>query len=415
MATILFCWELGGGLGHVAPYLTFANELARHGHRLIFALRQSGKAARLLQQTGHTYLQAPLPGDRPVSPVRLPCTYPHILYNSGYHDPATLLGLVRAWRALFTAVRPDLIIGEHAPTALLASWGLRIKRITMGNGFSLPPDIYPLPNLRDWLDIDEARLRRDEDRVCDTINQVLRALKASPLERVSQLFHTDANILRTLKEFDPYARYRPDIVYWGTHPGPPGDEPPWPAGTHPRVFAYLKPSTLVPEILHKLAQLRVSSVVVCDRISNQLRERYADSCLHIVSNPMDMRQIAGECDVAVLNAGLNSTINLLMAGKPILLLPLTLEQYLTAKNVERLGAGLDISRLRGQPLADAIDQFLASRSYAKAAMAFADRYRSSPAQLSGESLHEQLERVLADHHASSSESGVNGHASTTTP
>lgn len=407
MATILFCWELGGGLGHVAPYLTLVNELSLRGHRLIFALRQSGKAARLLQQAGHSYLQAPLPGDRPLNPVRLPCSYPHILYNSGYHDPATLLGLVRAWRALFTAVRPDLLICDHAPTALLASRGLHIKRITMGNGFCLPPDIYPLPNLRDWLGIDEARLRRDEDRVLETINRVLRVLKVSPLERVSHLFHTDANILRTLKEFDPYARYRPEAEYWGTHPGPPGDEPPWPSGTQPRVFAYLKPSTLVPEILHKLAQLGVSSIIFCDRISKQLHERYADSCLRIVSKPLDMRRVAGECDAAILNATLNSTINLLIAGKPILLLPLTLEQYLTARSVEHLGAGLDISRLRGEPLADVIDRFLASRSYAEAATAFANRYRSFPMRLDGESLHEQLERVLTDRHASRSGTDMN--------
>lgn len=394
MATILFCWELGGGLGHVAPYLTFTNELARRGHRLVFALRQSGKAARLLQQTGHTYLQAPLPGDRPIKPVRLPCTYPHILYNSGYHDPATLLGLVRAWRALFTAVRPDLIICEHAPTALLASQGLRIKRITMGNGFCLPPDIYPLPNLRDWLDIDEARLRRDEDRVRDTINQMLGILKVNPLERISQLFDTDANILRTIKELDPYAQHRSGAEYWGTHPGPAGDEPAWPAGARPRVFAYLKPSMLVPEILHKLAQLEVSSVVVCDGISRKLLDRYAGSSLHIATKPVDMRCIGEGCDAAILNANLNSTINLLMAGKSILLLPLVLEQYLTARSVERLGAGLDVSRLRGQSLADAIDRFLSSTHYAEAAAEFANRHRSSHMQLGGERLYEKLKYIL---------------------
>lgn len=64
-ATILFCWELGGGLGHVVAYLKFADELSHRGHRLVYALRQTGKVARLLQQAGHTYLQAPLPDDRP--------------------------------------------------------------------------------------------------------------------------------------------------------------------------------------------------------------------------------------------------------------------------------------------------------------------------------------------------------------
>jgi UDP:flavonoid glycosyltransferase YjiC (YdhE family) len=394
MATILFCWELGGGLGHVAPYLTFANELSHRGHRLIFALRQTGKAARLLQQTGHTYLQAPLPGDGPTNPVRLPCTYPHILYNSEYHDPATLLGLVRTWRALFTAVRPDSIICQHAPTALLASRGLRIKRITMGSGFCLPPDIYPLPNLRDWLDIDEARLRRDEDGVRDTINRVLGALKVGSLERISQLFDTDANILRTLKEFDPYAQHRPEAEYWGTHPGLGGDEPVWPAGHRPRIFAYLKPSPLVPEILDKLSQLGISGIVVCDGISKKIRDRYTDSSLRIAGRPLDMRRVAGECDAAILNATLNSTVHLLMVGKPILMLPLTLEQYLTARSVEQLGAGLDISRLRGEPLVEAVGNFLASRRYAERHNGVCRPLPISPVQQSSEPLHERFERGL---------------------
>ncbi len=39
MAKILFTWELGGGLGHVVPYLGVIAGLQHRGHRVAFALR----------------------------------------------------------------------------------------------------------------------------------------------------------------------------------------------------------------------------------------------------------------------------------------------------------------------------------------------------------------------------------------
>jgi hypothetical protein len=37
--TILFCWELGGGLGHLMQMLPLADDLVKSGHRVFVALR----------------------------------------------------------------------------------------------------------------------------------------------------------------------------------------------------------------------------------------------------------------------------------------------------------------------------------------------------------------------------------------
>ena len=389
MATILFCWELGGGLGHVAPYLKLADELVRRDHRIEFALRETAATGRLLRQHGYSYMQAPIPvGRRPG--IRLPCTYAHVLYNSGYDDAASLLGLIRAWRALFRAVRPDLLIGEHAPTALLASLGLPFKRVTIGNGFALPPDAYPLPNLRSWLSTDIERLRKEENIVCETTNRVLAALKAPMLDHIGALFRTNGNFLRAIQEVDPYERPKP-AEYWGTPLTTTGHNPEWPNGRGPRVFAYLKPSSLVVPLFKKLAQLGAPTLAVSSGLPKSVEDRYSSETLRF-SPPVNMREAVEQCDVAIHNSNLNSAVQMLLAGKPMLLMPLTLEHYLTARKVESLGIGVDISQLRGTEFDNTIERFFSTRSYGDAAAAFAKRYDG----FDPDALQEKLAAKLAE-------------------
>src|SRR5207247_8636282 len=40
MATVLFAWELGGGLGHMMQMAPLARALVRRGHRVYAALRE---------------------------------------------------------------------------------------------------------------------------------------------------------------------------------------------------------------------------------------------------------------------------------------------------------------------------------------------------------------------------------------
>lgn len=283
---------------------------------------------RLLHRHGYSYMQAPIPvGRRPG--IQLPCTYAHVLYNSGYDDAASLLGLIRAWRTLFRAVRPDLLIGEHAPTALLASLGLPFKRVTIGNGFALPPDACPLPNLRSWLSRDIERLRKEENIVCETMNRALATLKAPVLEHIGALFRTDGNFLRAIQEVDPYERPK-STKYWGTPLTTTATAQSGQMDEGSRVFAYLKPSPLVAPLFKKLTQLGVPTLAVSSGLPKSLEDRYSSETLRF-SPPVNMRETVEQCDVAIHNSNLNSAVQMLLAGKPMLLMPLTLEHYLTAR------------------------------------------------------------------------------------
>ena len=61
-----------------------------------------------------------------------------LLARAGMDDPEIVAAMVRGWRQLIDAVRPNLVIADFAPFLLLATRG-RLPTMAVGNGFTLPP------------------------------------------------------------------------------------------------------------------------------------------------------------------------------------------------------------------------------------------------------------------------------------
>src|SRR5215207_9183305 len=120
VATILLAWELGGGSGHLMQLMPIARSLARRGHRVHAALRDLSKAPAVFGPGVVRFLQAPYKSSPPRIEMRRPKTMAHIFHNTGFADVDELAALCEAWRGLFDLVRPDLILCDHSPTALLA-------------------------------------------------------------------------------------------------------------------------------------------------------------------------------------------------------------------------------------------------------------------------------------------------------
>ena len=52
MASIVFCWELGFGRGHIAPHISLATALMERGHEVLFALKEVDQAEEILGPYG---------------------------------------------------------------------------------------------------------------------------------------------------------------------------------------------------------------------------------------------------------------------------------------------------------------------------------------------------------------------------
>ena len=392
MARVLLAWELGGGLGHLTNYLPIAKGLVEEGHQLFAALRDLSRAEDVFAGIEVSFLQAPIRTrsvERRFRPIR---TFAHILHSVGFGDFRELRALAEAWRHLYRYVRPDLIIFDHSPTALLAARGWDTKKAVMGTGFYCPVDEYPLRDLRGWARNDLEQLRRDEDLVLAHANRVLDSWGQMPLDRLSQLYHqVDENFLTTLKELDHY-RDRENARYWGAWPNIGGKAPVWPKGSGKRIYAYLKPFPALPGLLALLNELRCSTLIYVDGINTKVQRRFQSATLRFENERLDLHQVGQECDLAILNGTHGTTAAMLLAGKPALHVPLYLEQALNGAAVARLGAGLSASPRRPEQIAVKLMNLLGSKKHAVAAREVAERY----ATVEQEHLIDQVMQRVAD-------------------
>ena len=392
MATILFAWELGGGLGHMMQILPLARALVKRGHRVYVVLREVAEAEAVFAGTGVCYLEAPhyRPGGR-AAPFAVTRNFAHLLANVGWHDDRKLFALMCAWANLYALIKPDLVVFDHSPTALLASRGLPMRRAVIGSGFCVPPDESPWPPFRRPAEGegDAARLAADEAGIRDRANRMLRHWGKEPLERLGQLYsQTDETFLTTFAELEQYPSRR-EAKYWGPVLPEGGAEPRWPQESRPltpalspgyrgegerRVFAYLKRFAGLPELLSLLSDKKLPTVVYVDGIDAATRRKFESPSLRFERERVDLVRAAAECDLAILHAGQGATAAMLLAGKPVLQLPIVLEQRMTADAVVRLGAGERAAPTDPAAVGEKLNSMLASDRYAEAARLFAAKY-----------------------------------------
>jgi UDP:flavonoid glycosyltransferase YjiC (YdhE family) len=87
-----------------------------------------------------------------------------------------------------------------------------------------------------------------------------------------------------------------------------------------------------------------------------------------------MKQAAAECDAALCHSGSGTASSLLLGGRPMLLLPMHVEQYLFARRVVGLGAGIMADGVAGTDYRGFIERLLGDPSYAKCAQRFAQAH-----------------------------------------
>ena len=124
-----------------------------------------------------------------------------------------------------------------------------------------------------------------------------------------------------------------------------------------------------------------------------LRRFHAPS-LRFEHRPLDLKQVASQCDLAILNGNHGTTISMLLAGKPTLQIPVFLEQTLNAVTVKRLGAGLIASSSRPPDIFQKVSDMLDSDRYAEAARRFAAKHAEFDPQVQIAAALDRIEELL---------------------
>jgi UDP:flavonoid glycosyltransferase YjiC (YdhE family) len=296
--------------------------------------------------------------------------YSEMIMRYGYLAPEMLLPQLRAWRQIIQDAAPDLVITDHAPTALLAARSLGLVTARIGTGFCCPPVEDPEPPLMSWRRADAARAAESAHIVLAAINGALEAVGAPPLAALSQMHRADEDFVTTYAGLDHYAQRA--TPRWGVILGAEGgDTPQWPTGRGPRVFAYLKaglPQTDV--LLRALRRKQCTALIYCPGLSAAQRANFERAGLRFAERPLDIDAATASCDLVICGGGHGTVCAALLAGKPLLIAPYLTEQGITSHNVEALGAGL--SALMGQEghYGSLLTRLLMEPGFARAAQAF---------------------------------------------
>jgi UDP:flavonoid glycosyltransferase YjiC (YdhE family) len=369
MSNICLCWELGAGSGHCANLLPIGKHLVDRGHVVTIVARSTGTAARVFKNTGVNVIEAPCSeqateGNDPAA------SYPSILLNCGFSDRAALANSASQWRELFERIKPQITVFEHSPTALLASRWIDCKRVLIGTGFTNPPDIFPMP---EFTLSEFGRSAIDELKALANINSILAENGLPELGRLGQLFsEVDDTLLTTYQELDHYPARSP-ATYSGCWALPEGVAPIWPQGAGRKVFCYLP---MVSHAAPLIAALAASGLRVLAYIPGDagIQALFNGKQISIVSEPLNLAQVACQCDFAVTNGSAGTTAFLLQEGVPVLVVPGHIEQQILGQRVAELGAGTWANPWNPRAVADGIADMLRNPSYRDSAKAFAKKY-----------------------------------------
>lgn len=309
-----------------------------------------------------------------VGPPRFenPLNFGQILSNSGYADLRALRPLIEAWRERIADA--GAVVANVAPAAHIAARTLGVPSFEVSQGFHVPPPVFPTPALRHWQAAPRAALEAADREVLDAINAVFTDFNSKPISTLGELFHGRTALL-TYPELDVYPERGPADYFGVPRAGEGSAAPAWPPGRGPRVFAYVyRYAQHLERLLDALAAADCPTLMLCRDLDPALRAKHERGPLHLAAQPMAVSRLLPAADLVVCHGSHQMTAEALLAGKPLLLLPTHLEQFLITARVVRLGAGLGIALDTAEPDFKAALAELQEPGYRQKAEDFARRY-----------------------------------------
>lgn len=345
MKRIVFCWELGGNYGHITGFIALQRRLQLQGIEVFFILRNLRYSGLLDPQAHGRCLQAPRP--RIVVQEREAWSYADMLAQLGYDDEHVLHDYLAAWRALLLDLQPDLVLVDHAPTALLAAHSLGSPAAALGTGFVNPPAGAEFPL---YSPLRPAPQPRIDHALLPVINRVLHGFGAAPLGELGDLLRRGPVFLGTLPELDHYGP-RADAEYWGPlFSADIGDRVQWPRAAQTRIFAYLTPRMAnLPLVLDALVQLPGHKAVHIGGLAGDEIQRYQRSDITVLPAPVQMGPLLSEVDLVITQGGMGVSSQCFLAGVRQVVIPTQMEQRMLARRLVQQGLAYAIDPQQERP------------------------------------------------------------------
>lgn len=346
MAKIVLAWELGADLGHISRLDALAKRLQQKGHSVTLALSSASELQRLYPENSsplYKVVSAPQWPDKPLKLSREPANLSEILLALGYYKHDALMQRVQRWQQVFSSLTPNLIVFDYAPTALLAARDIHCPKISVDDPFTRPPDLSPLPSYDQ--SISAQNLLLSDNKLIEVVNKVLDALGLEKIQHVYDIFRTSKTFLLSIPELDSFSAWRNADQYIGPIKTSTAcaRKLNWTLATPTKkIFAYLKPSyPAIREFLTTLAQSDLEIKIFLPGASAEILDLCADCGLDIATTPFDLSDL-NQADLAICHGGHATSLQAILQGVPLLIIPLQQEQLVTARKCIASGFALGL-------------------------------------------------------------------------
>ncbi len=359
---VLLTWELGGNLGHLSPLAGAARALIDRGHEVWLSVPDLTAVHQVVDQDVVRVVHGPTLPHHPIAAP--PRTWADVVRPNVFRDPRLLANGLRAWRALVRAIAPDVLVFDSSPMAMLATRDLPLRRVVFDLGWSVPPPTTPLPPIQEGLTLADREAADAEAMAVIRAGCALAGIDAP--DRLGALFDADATLIHAFAELEHYPQFP-----GRRHVGPAfttdaGDPPRWPVGDGPKVFVYLKaehPNTQ--PLLRLLPQLGARTVAYVPGLDPAAATALAGPRLHLSPRPLRIRDVLADCALAACHSMAGTGAAFVVAGVPVLAMPMYVEQILNARQAASHGLATFVPfGVRDDALRSLVERALSARSAA---------------------------------------------------
>jgi hypothetical protein len=391
---VLLTNEAGAGRGH-ALALRFVAESLGQAFDFEAALYRPDTHHLLAPVCGEVFAAAGLTydrGSRAHAGSAVTATWGEFLGDLGFRDAAFLRRQIGWWMEFIHARRPDIVICDEAPCALLAAKAANVPAALIGVGYSLPADgLAEFPVL-----LPEHSVRiHDERRMADAVNEAAAPLGLRPIARLPEIYEGAIKLQRCLPGFDPYERQRPAPPIPPVRPagaaGEDGDE----------MFIYLsEPNADPPAVLDAICALPqgIKRRAFVPGMDDSVFRRLTAAGIEASAHPFDLGAILPRTRMMLHYGQLPTAAMAMAAGLPQAALPQHLEHLYHARRAESLGVMRIISPSgrSSDAIRDAILDVYHDDAMAEAARRHAPATLSFLSQDAGLMIRERLRPALVD-------------------
>lgn len=348
---ILFATELGVGSGHLAPLCELADSLLQEGHHCRFVIPSEQGLLRIRPEwESHPQITVrEFSGWQPIirqsSPDSRTFSLADVLVAGELAQSEAVASKLSWLQTELAETQPDVVVAEFAP-GITAVSRARVPVVTLGTGYSLPPDMSPLPLLAFWeRELPQSTVAK-EMRLLDTLNHVLLEFGLESIPNVASMLRSADNFVCTFACLDPYRKHRQEPLYLPLTLPDPSAARELQDTAKLRGFVYY--SVKHPLFRSMLQALLTQTAFPLDVYSPPY-EREARQTLQSISKtgrtpihrilerPIPMGQLSSYC-MCIHPGGLGVCTSSAVQNVPQLLTPISLESLLNARALYQLKA-----------------------------------------------------------------------------